>query len=441
MAGEQSGLINTAFKAVEGFWPALLLGIIPVLLAWVWMRREEKESDQDEPGAGTKAGPDAAVLKGESSYSSEACENENDQKVVNISVAETDHPLKNEIDLLETVKTSAISDFQEPIHQQERIPTLGEVDSCATLSSQKKDGIDLLETKMSSISNFQESMCKQEPVWRDRDSGAVVSNQMGLLTAGEDYDDSVPEQVSLVDEMLLQPSNESAVLCASEKTDPCCINAIFRSNSLKQLEVCNTTETMQTNLAPNFNKNETESDVKVDHKDVQSSLEELESDGRGIPCSEPIVNFVANFNSAEESEAQRHSIHHGDKEMAKEENDGDLDGTGLQVDPKSKQVLAVPPMPQNVNVTFQVHYITTSDAQLIAVTGNHEALGDWENFLLLKPNKDGFWSDSVLLPMNTRIEWKFVVVENGKIQRWEECCNRCLETSHEDIKAHQWWGC
>nr|XP_014353093.1 PREDICTED: starch-binding domain-containing protein 1 isoform X2 [Latimeria chalumnae] len=214
MAGEQSGLINTAFKAVEGFWPALLLGIIPVLLAWVWMRREEKESDQDEPGAGTKAGPDAAVLKGESSYSSEACENENDQKVVNISVAETDSLLVEE---------------------------------------------------------------------------------------EEEEEEEEAEEVVL---------------------------------------------------------------------DVKEGLHRT----------------------------------------------------------------------QNANVSFKVHYVTPSDNHLVAVTGSHEALGKWEEFHTLKPNSDGSWSDSVQLPKDARIEWKFVVVENGKILRWEECCNRLLETNHEDIKVYHTWG-
>ncbi|NXE54836.1 STBD1 protein, partial [Casuarius casuarius] len=111
--------------------------------------------------------------------------------------------------------------------------------------------------------------------------------------------------------------------------------------------------------------------------------------------------------------------------------DGDL---------KAKRVAAVPPMFQNIHVTFRVHYITHSDAQLIGVTGDHECLGQWHSYVPLKYDKDGFWSESIILPVDTKIEWKFILVENGKVRRWEECSNRTLVTAHEDQVAHQWWG-
>ncbi|XP_042323238.1 starch-binding domain-containing protein 1 [Sceloporus undulatus] len=106
----------------------------------------------------------------------------------------------------------------------------------------------------------------------------------------------------------------------------------------------------------------------------------------------------------------------------------------------AKRVAAVSPMPQTVYVTFRVHYITHSEAQLIAVTGDHECLGQWHHYVPLRCDKDGFWSDSVVLPVDTQIEWKFIVVENGKVRRWEECDNRTLTTEHEDRVAHKWWG-
>ncbi|XP_025047854.1 starch-binding domain-containing protein 1 [Alligator sinensis] len=112
----------------------------------------------------------------------------------------------------------------------------------------------------------------------------------------------------------------------------------------------------------------------------------------------------------------------------------------LDGDAKAKRVAAVPPMPQNIHVTFCVHYITHSEGQLIAVTGDHECLGQWHSYLPLKCDKDGFWSDSVVLPVDTRIEWKFILVEDGKVRRWEECDNRVMVTEHEDGMAHQWWG-
>uniref|UniRef100_A0A8C8RPD9 Starch-binding domain-containing protein 1 n=1 Tax=Pelusios castaneus TaxID=367368 RepID=A0A8C8RPD9_9SAUR len=112
----------------------------------------------------------------------------------------------------------------------------------------------------------------------------------------------------------------------------------------------------------------------------------------------------------------------------------------LEADSKAKRVAAVPPMPQNIHVNFRVHYITHNDAQLIAVTGDHECLGEWHNYIPLKCDKDGFWSDTIILPADTKIEWKFILVENRKVTRWEECNNRTLMTEHEDGTAHQWWG-
>ncbi|KAG8454274.1 hypothetical protein GDO86_000788 [Hymenochirus boettgeri] len=107
---------------------------------------------------------------------------------------------------------------------------------------------------------------------------------------------------------------------------------------------------------------------------------------------------------------------------------------------KMKRVAAVQPMTQNIKVDFKVHYITHSDSQLLAVVGDHEKLGGWEIFVPLAPTKDGFWSHSVFLPADTNVEWKFVMVENGKIKRWEECENRSLATGHDDVEANEWWG-
>lgn len=109
-------------------------------------------------------------------------------------------------------------------------------------------------------------------------------------------------------------------------------------------------------------------------------------------------------------------------------------------DSKAKRVAAVPPMFQNIHVAFRVHYVTHSDAQLIGVTGDHECLGQWHSYIPLKCDKDGFWSESISLPVDTRVEWKFILVENGKVRRWEECGNRTLVTEHEDQIVHQWWG-
>ncbi|XP_069043492.1 uncharacterized protein stbd1 [Lepisosteus oculatus] len=108
-------------------------------------------------------------------------------------------------------------------------------------------------------------------------------------------------------------------------------------------------------------------------------------------------------------------------------------------DPVGKKVAAVPPMPQSVGVSFRVHYITRSPSQLLAVTGSHEGLGSWGRYVPLSQDKEGFWGDSIALPADCEVEWKFVLVEDGKICRWEECSNRQLDTGRE-VHAHKWWG-
>ncbi|XP_042534371.1 starch-binding domain-containing protein 1 [Dipodomys spectabilis] len=95
---------------------------------------------------------------------------------------------------------------------------------------------------------------------------------------------------------------------------------------------------------------------------------------------------------------------------------------------------------QQVSIGFQVHYTTSTGAQFLAVTGDHESLGGWKTYIPLRNHKDGIWSHSLFLPADTVVEWKFVLVENGKVTRWEECSNRLLETGHEDKVVHRWWG-
>ncbi|XP_017266255.1 uncharacterized protein stbd1 [Kryptolebias marmoratus] len=106
-----------------------------------------------------------------------------------------------------------------------------------------------------------------------------------------------------------------------------------------------------------------------------------------------------------------------------------------------KKVVAVQPMPQNVNVTFRIHYLTHSPYQKVAITGNQQELGNWKNFLPLEKAKDGHWSTVVNLPAESHVEWKFVVVDQGEVCRWEECGNRLLDTGYaEDLVVHKWWG-
>uniref|UniRef100_A0A3Q1G3T2 Starch-binding domain-containing protein 1 n=1 Tax=Acanthochromis polyacanthus TaxID=80966 RepID=A0A3Q1G3T2_9TELE len=106
-----------------------------------------------------------------------------------------------------------------------------------------------------------------------------------------------------------------------------------------------------------------------------------------------------------------------------------------------KKVVAVQPMPQNVNVIFRIHYHTHSPYQKVAVTGNQQELGNWKEFIPLERAEDGLWSSVVSLPAESHVEWKFVVVDKGDVCRWEECGNRLLDTgSGDDLLVHRWWG-
>lgn len=117
-----------------------------------------------------------------------------------------------------------------------------------------------------------------------------------------------------------------------------------------------------------------------------------------------------------------------------------VDTRGQEVDVKTKRAVAVSSESQQVTVRFQIHYVTSTGMQFIAVTGDHEWLGRWNTYIPLQCSRDGFWSRSISLPANTVVEWKFVVVENGEITRWEECSNRLLETGHGDKTVYKCWG-
>ncbi|KAM5271768.1 starch-binding domain-containing protein 1 [Ctenodactylus gundi] len=117
-----------------------------------------------------------------------------------------------------------------------------------------------------------------------------------------------------------------------------------------------------------------------------------------------------------------------------------VEAKGWGVDGETKGVAATSSESQQVSIRFQVHYITSTTVQFIAVTGDHESLGRWDTYIPLHYHKDGLWSHSVLLPADTVVEWKFVLVEDGGVTRWEECSNRLLETGREDKVVHRWWG-
>uniref|UniRef100_A0AAZ3QU20 CBM20 domain-containing protein n=1 Tax=Oncorhynchus tshawytscha TaxID=74940 RepID=A0AAZ3QU20_ONCTS len=114
--------------------------------------------------------------------------------------------------------------------------------------------------------------------------------------------------------------------------------------------------------------------------------------------------------------------------------DGDLQ--------ENKMAAVLPNEPHAVQVRFCIHYLTLSPRQELAVTGNQPELGSWKDFVPLERGQDGFWASWVALPAEKLVEWKFVLVENGEIQRWEESENRHLETGHGGgvVNLNRWWG-
>ncbi|XP_076014790.1 uncharacterized protein stbd1 [Genypterus blacodes] len=127
--------------------------------------------------------------------------------------------------------------------------------------------------------------------------------------------------------------------------------------------------------------------------------------------------------------------------------DGDIEFTEHKqtstlsvADDEGKKVVAVS-TPQNVDVTFCVHYLTCSPHQTVAVTGNQQELGSWKGFVRLERAKDGYWASVIRLPAERRVDWKFVVVDGEEVCRWEECANRRLETGGgDDVYLQELWG-
>lgn len=112
-----------------------------------------------------------------------------------------------------------------------------------------------------------------------------------------------------------------------------------------------------------------------------------------------------------------------------------------EITENNKKVVAVQPMPQNVNVTFRIHYLPHSPFQTVAITGDHKELGNWKGFIPMERAKDGHWATVVSLPTDSHVEWKFVVLDKGEVCRWEECGNRLLDTGNrDDLLVHKWWG-
>ncbi|XP_034628563.1 starch-binding domain-containing protein 1 [Trachemys scripta elegans] len=347
-----------AGEPLVGLWPALLVGLVAALLAWLWYGR-----GGEEPPAGPET-------RGGSSSSGAACqEPPAGAEHCGAAPPATEPLLENsECTLLETT-ASVLSSPPEPVESLATTPREEHVPSLSDGVSGESPEMELL-----------------------------VKEPTTLLMNYHEY---------LSNETLGSSTVESALLKGQESETRCGDTLAEASPSSDMHE----------------DKSEEQSGQTLEYQDLVDH-EEWE-----VVPEDSAWGDASKISSADDSDT---SIGQGNKELEQVDF--------LEADSKAKRVAAVPPMPQNIHVNFRVHYITHIDAQLIAVTGDHESLGHWHNYVPLKCDKDGFWSDTVILPADSKIEWKFILVENGKVTRWEECNNRTLMTEHEDRTAHQWWG-
>ncbi|KAM9142791.1 starch-binding domain-containing protein 1 [Pangshura tecta] len=358
-----------AGEPLVGLWPALLVGLVAALLAWLWYGRGGEEPPA---GAGTRGSGSGAACQ-EPPAGAEHCG----------AAPQAPEPLleNSECTLLETT-ASVLSSPPEP----------GNYLATETLATTPTEDVPSL-----SGGDVPGESCEMEsPV---KEPAIPLMNYCEYLS----------------NETLGSSTAESELLKGQE-SEAQCGNALAETSPFSNMHEDKSEEqsppTLELELGPKL-----EYQDLVDHEEWEV-LPEDSAWGDAIKNS-----------SADDSDT---SVGQGNKELEQVDF--------LEADSKAKRVAAVPPMPQNIHVNFRVHYITHIDAQLIAVTGDHECLGQWHNYIPLKCDKDGFWSDTVILPADSKIEWKFILVENGKVTRWEECNNRTLMTEHEDRTAHQWWG-
>lgn len=193
----------------------------------------------------------------------------------------------------------------------------------------------------------------------------------------------------------------------------------------------------------------TSGDIQVKDKTEISIMEATMDNNEWLTGNEGHSNFpwLSQSDGGESSsmaeESQQDIEWDTEKSEAYEELSAVYTSSDDDDDLAMKRVATVPPMLQMVRVTFSVHYITDAPNQLLAVTGNQQELGGWQSFVPLQRSKNGFWANTVTFPVERQVEWKFVLVEDGKICRWEECSNRhlLLTGREEDLYVLRWWGC
>lgn len=98
---------------------------------------------------------------------------------------------------------------------------------------------------------------------------------------------------------------------------------------------------------------------------------------------------------------------------------------------------------KNINVTFIINNTSTSIGENIFISGNSEALGNWDINKAIKLNTDKSlyptWRIDIDLPLNTEIEFKFLSIKGSgkrKDVTWENSENRILIVN-ENAKVYE----
>lgn len=86
-------------------------------------------------------------------------------------------------------------------------------------------------------------------------------------------------------------------------------------------------------------------------------------------------------------------------------------------------------------VTFRIHMSATQWGESVGIVGNTDTLSYWgkTNPTALIPSPYPFWTVTLPLKPNTSVEYKYVIVRDGKLIQWEElssAMNRKLQTGN-----------
>ncbi|XP_067894605.1 starch-binding domain-containing protein 1 [Heterodontus francisci] len=395
MAAELAGLLQLMVAMLSSVWAVLPVALAVALGTWLWFNRgSEQERPESGEGAGLQGASPEDIDGGRGNSSPEDTEGRRPEDSADkIPGAEKD-------DVPEIKRTELRVSLQQSPVEQKAAPSMAEDISVAMVKNPTQT-----------------------------DFGPVLSNKQDLPDSRQTQNICENNQIQTL--LVTRSTNiGQAIVHNASITEECNYEEVYVS---------------ETESSVNIEKVHEQSNHKDEAFDLVSAVDQkFKGTGCLSNCKMTDTNICeSNADMPNELKCIQTEMERGDRKIFQEQVIADSERTNVSSEPENiaRKVAAVSPLPlNNVFVSFNVHYITCSNSQILAVIGNHECLGQWENYVPLKPNKDGFWSNSILLPMNSRIEWKYVMVEDGKIRRWEECLNRVLETGHEDFEIYQCWG-